>query len=81
MNLLLMAHSEIRGLREAVETIVVPRTGMTIEEFQVFEADCRRRHLEALHLNMADIEPLLSEAQIAEATSAMEQDRVSSAGG
>ena len=67
MNLVLLAHAEIRALRDVVELLVAagnPADGVNPTTWLLLEADFRRKHLEAMGLPLDRFDELLSQAII-----------------
>jgi hypothetical protein len=68
-NLVLIAHAEIRALREVMALLVSGRTSDTpvnAANWAAVEAECRRKHFEALNLPVEQFDGLLSQAVVAE---------------
>ena len=66
-NLILLAHAEIRALRDVVGLLAAaadPAAPVNGSNWEALEADYRRRHLEALKLPLDRFDALLSEAMI-----------------
>jgi hypothetical protein len=69
MNLVLLAHAEIRALREVVALLVESGDSqgpLNAANWAAVEADCRRKHLEALKLPVEQFDALLSNAVMEE---------------
>ena len=69
MNLVLLAHAEIRALREIVGLFAAsadPGALVNATNWVGLEAECRRRHLEALKLPLDRFDALLSDAVVQE---------------
>ena len=74
MNLVLLAHAEIRALRDVIALMLPaddPAAPVNASNWLVLEAECRRKHLEALNLPLDRFEGLVSEAMIAQASGAL----------
>jgi hypothetical protein len=69
LNLVKMAHAEIRALREMVSSLagcLDPRAPINAQNFAEVEAECRRRQMEWLGLPVHEMDALLSEALISD---------------
>jgi len=68
INLILLAHAEIRALRELV-TLMAPNAApgapVNAENLAEVEAEIRRKHLESLHLPIDRFDALLADAAVA----------------
>lgn len=65
MNLVLLAHAEIRALRDVIG-LMIPALGaaapVNLGNWAEVEAQCRRNHLEALGLSMEQFDLLVGTA-------------------
>ena len=69
LNLVLLAHAEIRALREVIQLMLPaePESPVNAGNWGAIEAEFRRKHLEALNLPLDQFDGLLSEAIVAQA--------------
>ena len=69
LNLVLIAHAEIRALRDVMALLVPAGNSdapVNAANWTAVEAECRRKHLEALNLPVHQFDGLLSQAVVAE---------------
>jgi hypothetical protein len=70
MNLVLLAHAEIRALRDLIGLMIHAQDAgapVNSSNWSAIEAECRRKHLEALNLPLDRFDRLVSDAMIAQA--------------
>jgi hypothetical protein len=70
MNLVLLAHAEIRALRDLIALMIHaqdPDAPVNASNWAAIEAECRRKHLEALNLPLDRFDSLVSDAMLAQA--------------
>jgi hypothetical protein len=72
MNLVLLAHAEIRALRDVIGLMLPPDDAAPVNagNWVALEAECRRKHLEALHLPLDRFDALVAEAIVAQLAAA-----------
>lgn len=72
-HLILLAHAELRALREVVAMLMPPSaSGFPVHagNWEEVEAECRRKHFEALGLSLDRFEALLGDAELQRCDSA-----------